>query len=379
MSLSRRALAALAVLVLAVVVAGCGAEEDSADRVRSSVQRVQSALGRSDFALPSIVVEIAPSGDVERVGGFDAEFVDDVFESWFGWPLVGRLVKLDRAQVERLDRAGIRLITVASRPEGLFVLVNGHPLPHVAWDDDAFANLEAFAAMMVEPEDPALADEMFSLFGEESYQDAEVLLEILRTVNLRVDVRIPDLAEADEQEIPLPGDEAFGAALSDVEIEAEPLQTVDLTLDYEPIAVADELETAWVPSVFGMNTIELQAIAGPTGNDIPELRLPDDVRRRLEYEGIVDVGLEAREDGLYLAVNGHRMPHVAWNETTLVNLSDVLVRLYPEGADETAEVDWLDVVQSSAPMYNDYAVSVLVRFPIDAATPAAEIESSRGS
>jgi hypothetical protein len=208
---------------------------------------------------------------------------------------------------------------------------------------------------------------MFSLLDSDSHRDAKVLFEILRTVNLRVDVRIPNLHDPDAQEIPLPDDEAFTSALGDGEIEAEPLQTVDLAVDYVPVIVPGEDKPVWVPSLFGMTTIDLQAIAEPMGHEVPELRLPDDIRRRMEYEGIVEIAAEAREDGLFMAVNGHRLPHVAWSETTLANLSDVLARLFPEGVEEGDDVDWVDVVRSSAPMYNDYSIAVLLRFPVEEA------------
>jgi hypothetical protein len=358
--------------MLALVVGGCGATESSVELVRKNVKSVQSMLGSSDLAVPAIVLEVRRDGRVEKVGGFSADFVDDVFEARFGYPLIGRLIKFDPELVERLDRAGVQHVTVASRPEGLFVLVNGQPLPHLAWSTESFDNLEALAGMVVEPEDPALADDMFSLLSADSYDQAQWWLEVLRTVNMRFDVRFPQMHGRDRAEIPLPDDDAFTAALSDEEIDEEPLQTVDLVFDYKHLTDEQGRDIGWVPSLFGLTTVQLQALADPFDQEVPELRMRDDLRLRLEHEGIVGIGAEARADGLFFSVNGHLLPHVAWNETTLVNLSDFLVRMYPDGLEGETGFDWLEVVQTSAPMYNDYSIAFLVRFPIDDAEPTGD-------
>jgi hypothetical protein len=364
----------VAIAALTVVAASCGSTTGSVDQVRRNVKRVQSMLGSSNLAVPAIVFEVRPDGTVDKVGGFSADFVDDVFEARFGYPLIGKLVKFDPELVERLDRAGIQQVTVASRPEGLFFLVNGQPLPHLAWDAEAFDNLEALASMVVEPTDPALADDMYSLLSEDGYEQARWWLEALRTINMRFDIKFPQTRGGPKRvELPLAGDEAFEAALTTEEIDEEPLQTVDLIVDYKPLVDEQGRTAAWVPSVFGLTTVELQALAEPFDTEVPVLRMRDDVRMRLEHEGIVGVGLEARKDGLFVSVNDRLLPHVAWNETTLVNLSDFLVRMFPEGleddgggAESEDAVDWLEVLQMSAPMYNDYAIAVLLRFPVDA-------------
>ena len=59
------------------------------------------------------------------------------------------------------------------------------------------------------------------------------------------------------------------------------------------------------------------------------------------------------------------LPHVAWDEETLTNLTGLLHTLYPQGTEMPEDAKWVPVVRETAPMYNDFAISILLRFPVD--------------
>jgi hypothetical protein len=121
----------------------------------------------------------------------------------------------------------------------------------------------------------------------------------------------------------------------------------------------------WVPSLFGLSTLDLDSVGDPFDVDVPQLRLKEDLRKRLASQGIGNLGLEARADGLFVSVDGELLPHLAWSESTLANMAEVLERLYPEGTRLPDDAEWVPVVKSTAPMFNDYSIAVLVRFPTE--------------
>lgn len=64
-------------------------------------------------------------------------------------PLLGYTPgQLAPSYMSMLDQAGIDLLTAQTQGNGLFIYVNGRPLPNVAWSDEHLANaLDLYAAM----------------------------------------------------------------------------------------------------------------------------------------------------------------------------------------------------------------------------------------
>jgi hypothetical protein len=342
---------------LAIALAACSTSADSSDQVRDNLDQVRSFLGSSNVPLPAVTVELGRDGRVERFAGFEAGAVDDVMETLTGQPLMGRIVLIEPKYLRWFDRSGIQHVTIASRPEGLFVLVDGRALPYVAWDAETADTLVEVLGKFVKGE-----GEGAYLMGKDAHDVVASVVPFLRSLGVRFDVLLPDYPDQgadDRQAIPLAGDDAFSLALTDEEVEADPLQTVDLEVDYR--ALPDG--RGWVPSLFGLTTVQLDAVGDPFEVKVPQLRLREDIRKRLESEGIENLGLEARVDGLFVSVDGELLPHLAWSEATLANLAQVLHALYPDDVDLPDDAEWVPVVKSTAPMYNDYSIAVIVRFP----------------
>ena len=148
-----------------------------------------------------------------------------------------------------------------------------------------------------------------------------------------------------------------------------PLETVDVALSFEPYS-ENGVELGWVPAVFGFSTVDLQRLVkglelDPEGKlEIPRLVLREDLRERIAREKIQSVAAEMRDDGLYARVDGALLPHLAWSEESLVNLSDLLMRLYPGDEDGLPDdAAWVPLVRATAPMYNDYDLALQFAFP----------------
>ncbi len=354
MNRNLRIVLVLAVLLISSAVAGCGVSGDRIDEARNDLERVQSVVDAQGIRLPTIPIpiDIGEDGRVTTVGGIDREEIDEMAERLWDRPLIGKIAFLTKDQLAWFKQSNIQHISVASRSEGLFVLVNGQPLPYLAWDEATVDNLVDVLGQLQEDGSGGAY-----LLSPDDYEAVKVALPLMQSLGVRFDVRFP--RDPAHEEIPPPDDDDFDLALTDEEVQREPLQSVDMEIEYREMANGE----GWVPAFFGFSTLDLQTLGEPLDLNVPRLRLRDDLRRRLEVEGIRTIGMESRADGLFVTVNGRLMPHVAWSEATLTNLSSVLWQLYPEGVVLPDDAEWVPIVRSTAPAYNDFDFAVLVRFP----------------
>lgn len=358
---------ALALACLPALVAGCGGEGGSRADLERSARRVETVLGTVSRVLPAIPIEIGKDGRVARIASFPASSVNDFFEDLTGTPLVGRIVFFSHDYLEWFDSVDLQHLTIATRPEGLFVMANGRPLPHIAWNATTLDNLVEVIGRFQSD-----GSEAFSLMSPDTYEALGLLLPIASRVELRFDLRFPDLAGVgpdDRREIPLPPPGAIDAMVDARSSGETPLETVDVALSFEPYS-ENGVELGWVPAVFGFSTVDLQRLVkglelDPEGKlEIPRLVLREDLRERIAREKIQTVAAEMRDDGLYARVDGALLPHLAWSEESLVNLSDLLMRLYPGDEDGLPDdAAWVPLVRATAPMYNDYDLALQFAFP----------------
>ena len=349
----RRVVFPLAACLLLTILVGCkttGNAKDIKDNIKQIEQLVKaSPIGLKDVPL---TIDIDDNGRVTKVADFDAQMVDRFVETFTGNPLIGRLVLIDKRYVGWFKRSDIQHMTLASRPEGLFVLVNGRAMPHLAWDDASFENLlEALGKFQKEQGQGAY------LLTPDTYDVLSTALPFVKALGARIDVRFP--LAAGHTPIALPDDSSFDVGVTDAELDAKPAQTIDLTIDYRSL----KDDQGWVPTFFGLTTLELQSIGNQFDRKLPLLRLRQDIRTRLVSKGITQVGVQSRVDGLYLAMNDKVMPHLAWSEEELMNLSGILQQLYPEGIKLPKDAKWVPAVRSVAPMLNNFAVALQLRFP----------------
>ena len=119
----RLACAVAAVIAVVGLVAGCGSS--SSPEVQRSLRQLPEMIKGLNLPSVPIPVTIGENGRVTNVGGFDAAMVDDLAERFLGYKLLGSMALLNEDQVAWLKQANIQHVTLALRPEGLFVLVNG--------------------------------------------------------------------------------------------------------------------------------------------------------------------------------------------------------------------------------------------------------------
>jgi sulfur carrier protein ThiS len=332
--------------ILAVSAVGCSVGAETVDQVRGAVD----LLPRGSFG--AIPIHIDEEGRISRIAGFDTAIVDRITESWFE---IGRFSVVNEQYLTWLVDSNVQHITVAFRPEGLFVMVNGEPLPYLAWNDETIANLIEVL-------------EMFERDGQGAYlltsdmQDHVAdLLPWLPTLGLEIRVELP--TPDNVERIPAPGEIAFEEAIvPDVAPENRIGPTVLLDIDYVPL----EDDMGWVPSVSGLSTVDVNQILTSMGMGMKKYRLRRDIEARLVEHDVDGIGIEARADGVFFAVDGKLLPHLAWSDLTLTNLSALLAQLYVPGEDDRLQssMRWVPVVRTTAPLLNDIELALQVKFPV---------------
>ncbi len=361
-----RPLFAVLILACAGFVAGCSSTASAQGEGNRGVARLRAMVASSPVALPAVRLDVAEDGRIAKVNGFEAADFDRLWERVNGTPLFGRIRFFaaddgGRSYVEWFRDAGIQHVTVTTREDGLYVMVNGSPLPHLAWDAERLENM-LLALRRFETDD----SESFALLGADQLKAVSDALPLVQGLNLRVDIRFPLPTGPDGQElvdrVPLPTNRVFRQVARDTAAVRPPLQTVDVEVVYRELD-----EGGWVPSLFEFSTLDLRTLMEPLGYEVPLLKMPEEMRQRIEQEGISSLGMQVADGGLFLSMDDRPLPHVAWDEESLTNLTGLLHTLYPEGTYLPEDAKWVPVVRETAPMYNDFAISILLRFPVDPA------------
>ncbi len=371
---TRRPAAVGAALALCAALAGCQRVGDRASiaQLQRDLEPLTTVLGGASlFDLPPIPIDVDRDGRIARIGGIRSDQIDLLWERLTGNPLVGRVrffaSDADGESYTRwFARAGIRQLTVASRRDGLYVLVNGQPLPFIGWDARSLDNLRVLLDRL------AVDDEGEALLSTEQRDMVADLIPLLRTVPLQLDFNFPTAKGASRgARLPSPDAEAFIVELTEAERALPPQQTIDLDLDYE----RRDADRSWVPSWLGFSTVDLRTLLDPVGVEPPLLRLRTDLQQRLTRAGVKDVEVQLTNAGLYVLIDDQPLPHLGWNEAALANLAGVLSALYPEDEPRDRDAAIVDVIRATAPLYNDVSLALRLHFPGSTrAKPAPSIE-----
>ncbi|HXF64066.1 MAG TPA: hypothetical protein VNK95_20740 [Caldilineaceae bacterium] len=185
-----------------------------------------------------------------------------------------------------LQTVGAQTAQVAIQPDGIYLSLNGRPLPGIAYDEQYLSRLQTYLPAFVQ--DPALVD----------------------TLN-----RIIPL---------LPATQATVA----VSFTGEPAAETELS----PVTLTIEQDGR-------LNVMNL-----PVG-DAPVV--PVDVVSNLQAANVQQLNVSLQEDGLYLAANGQALPSVTWTEESLTTLAGIIGPLAGIGAEGISSL--LDIATGLGP------------------------------
>ncbi len=341
-----RKLAVLAVLTAtAVAVSACGSTSTS------DAENFLEMIPTNPVPV-TIPIDIAETGEITGIGNLNLDLVSSLLDT-FGMDFsLDTLPKLSERDVDWYQKAGIQHVTLALRPDGLFALVNGEMLPAILWDEESLGGLVDVLKMFERDGRGAYVADAATM------DKIELAAKWLPKFNVSLAIRFP--IPKGEDRIPLPNPDDFMTALEQDGKAKSALATVNLDIDYEPL----DDDMGWVPSLAGFSTVDLNEVLQSAGaRPLNRLRLRRDIEARLKDEGIKSMGVQVRGDGVFLAVDDRVLPHIAWNENSLKNVSMVLDQLYPEDSRLPKGYGWVPVVKAAAPIFNDLDLALTLKFP----------------
>ncbi len=321
-----KVLASLLVVALVLLV-GC-APRASGGAVAASADQSQIVID-----LPALVLDVQSDGQIS-VGGQSVTELG----SQFGTDLAA--LGIPRENVDLLTASNIQHIQVDNTAGGLVILVNGAPIPSVAWDGEKLL---------------ATAEVLESLGAGVTLLDR--VLPLVTQLGVGVILRFP-VAEG-EEELPLVSidnqvaEQALAAQEEFLAAVGTP-PTFQFTIEYDEDGswtVADLAQAEWstlLPVPLDMLNLTPGTIAG------------------LSNASISEIGLATNQDGIFISINGQTLPYITWADgriNQLLLLAEQTGLLSQVTGDDPNMTAIMDTVESLLPAVQASNVSLRATFP----------------
>jgi hypothetical protein len=273
-------------LVVMLVLSGCAPRAGAGTSAALATDPTQLVID-----LPAIVVDINNDGS-PSIGNVP---VADL----------GRLANVDLSTlavptdwVNYFVSGNIQHIQVNNRADGLLMLVNGQPIPSVAWDGES---LQATAETM-------------SAFGV-AIPMMEKLLPLVQRLGIGVIVRFPVAAGAETIPLYVEGDATAAAAAKKAQEEflaavGSPPR-INLPVFYNAdgsFAIGDLTDVEW---------------SRLTNTPLYGLRLNPALIQSLSKSGVKSLTISTDPAGIHVTLNGKMLPTITWGNGELLHLIDV--------------------------------------------------------
>ncbi|MEM7532534.1 MAG: hypothetical protein AAF639_10180 [Chloroflexota bacterium] len=263
----------VALLAMALVVlSGCG------PRAYGGTVGIDDA----DFAidLPAIVLDLDSEGQMS-VGGMSMGEL-----SALAGGMDMSAFSLEPDMVQMMMDANIQHLQVENTPSGIMILVNGEPIPSLAWDGDALITTA----------------ETLDMLGA-GVAMLDNVLPLVQNIGLGAVIRIPvpDGVELIPQVVT--GDET-AAAISRA-AQASFLADIGEPPQFH-IDVNYDSEGNW--ELAGLSADDLSAMGVPT----EVLNLPPEMLNELSGSGVDSIGLSTNQQGIFIVINDKVLPHISW-------------------------------------------------------------------
>lgn len=273
-------------LVAMVVLSGCAPRAGAG---------MTADMGGDDMGLvvdmPAIVLDVASDGSLS-IGNVPLAQMGELL----GQDLSG--LAIDAGWVDYLSASNIQHMQVNNRPDGLLLLVNGEPIPSVAWDGDSLAatagTLSALGVVV-----PLL----------------EKVLPLVQNLGLGAIVRFPVAADAAVVPLYVEGD---GSAAADAAMAQE-----------EFLAAVGEAPTLHLPvhyaadgswTVGDLTDVEWTQL---TGAPWTNLRLNTAYINALGNAGVKQMSFYTDPAGIHVSINGQDLPYLTWGNGELNHVLDL--------------------------------------------------------
>jgi hypothetical protein len=279
--------------------------------------------------LPAIVLDVMDNGQLSIGGQSLAEL-----GALAGQDLSAASIPAE--QVALLTSANIQHIQVANSADGLLILINGKPIPSLAWDGEKLV---------------ATAEVLQSLGGGVALLDK--ILPLIRNLGLGAIIRFPVAVGAES--VPLVDLDAEAAEAARA-VQQEFLAAVGAPPTFQ-IGVQYAEDGTW--TVADMTQEEWSQLA-PVPLD--QLNLPPTAIQALRAAGIKQLSLYTNPDGIFIAINGQELPYITWAEGRVENVLALIEAAGLLGADPNMAVV-MDTVKQLLPAVQASNVRLNVGFP----------------
>jgi hypothetical protein len=283
--------------------------------------------------LPALVLDVQADGSLSLGGQSLA-----ALGSQIGQDLSA--VSIPAGTVDLLVVGNIQHIQVDNTPDGLLILVNGQPVPSLAWDGEKLV---------------ATAEVLDTLGAGVALLDK--VLPLISNLGIGVIIRFPIAQGADALPLLAPTNElaeqsraAQQAFLAGVGTPP----TIQLTVQYAA-------DGTW--TVADLNQAEWASLIAPLEG---QLNLPPDTLAQLSALGIAEMGFATNSDGIFISINGKTLPYISWADgrvsqlLVLAQQTGLLSQVLPPGQDPTTIIE---TVNQLLPAVQASNVSLRVRFP----------------
>lgn len=277
--------------------------------------------------LPRVTLEVNEQG-VPSVLGISAETVGD----WTGMDLSPYY--LPEETVQRLTGAGVQHLELVVAGEGIFPFVNGQPFPYLATDEESWNTISQ-------------ALELFQV--DSSGVGGWFATNVLPRMGLPIVVQLP--VPEDAEAIPLRQSDQ----LPRVDVEATRSAITSNSL----VALADvAVDADGAPSLAGISLGDLQEALNQAGLavDLSAARIDPKTVATLTTANVQHVQAETEPEGIYLYLNGSRLPRITWDEVRLQNALELYEALEPMS-------QYLDLAEWLLPGVQPASVELIVFFP----------------
>jgi hypothetical protein len=271
-------------------------------------------------ALPRIVVDFDADG-VPSMMGFG---LDDLAQYGLYVPNVA----IPKMYINEMVARNIQHVELRQTGNGIVLIVNGKPMPHIGWSDQG---LQATANLA-------------SLFGMGNTGMIGKFLPIVRRLGLDLVLRFP-VAEGQAPVELINPDVAVNVAAAPSDTPASAVVAFEVKYDENG-----------VPGILGITAADLAAM----GINAP-LALSPEYIALLQANNIQSMELRTKNDGIFIYVNGIALPNIVWDDAMLANAAETWVMANPG-----VQQQYVDIARSVAPMLNKADIAIMVHFPLAA-------------
>ena len=274
-------------------------------------------------ALPQMVIDFDAAGNPSIMGMNLVDAGKMVGQDLSGLSLGNTYIAPGIKLVDSLMAANVQTIEMRQTGDGVAVMVNGKPLPHISWTDSSLQQATDVAAM----------------FNIQGLDLLKKVLPIVRRLGVNVVLRLPA---------------ANGAEVIPVSDPNVPLPTP--VADDGPDSFVAHMEVKYdgqgVPSILGISARDLQAM----GLNLP-LALAPAVIQNLQASNIQYMELRSKPDGIFVYANGQPLPNLTWDNTMLLNAADLYGQMNPSSP-------YVAAVKQFVPAINNLNIDLLLHFPV---------------